>query len=445
VARDNGLWLILIYLFLSVYLLPTTPAGSTNWASAASIVEYRSFDISWAEPLIGTNENTVAAGERIYSTEAPGFAAVSAPVYALTRLFVGPPNETNIRTSWFVLRLFLATLPLLLLAVWLYSRETDDLSLATLLFATPIFVYSLLLSPYVLAAIIVYFAFRVIYDQRYVMPWHAFIAGIISGIAVTLEYYAAVPVAVLGLGLLFADKRERLRRVIFFTIGVLPFIALLAWYDYALFGSLLPYAMPHIGWPSFWNYYFLLLSPSRGLLIFAPVFLLAFAAFFTSRELGTTRQNVKVAAIIISIIVLCGYGDAASAEFGPARLIVVMPLMLDSFFDSDTYEMSNLWQGMWFGLSIVSCMMPVLSVPLAPVEIGLPHRDFWLHSLVGLRTVSPTLANTLGAPPAWWTLIPVVALILLGVYLVMRNMRRPQRFAVGLAAAAVISSIYLFI
>jgi hypothetical protein len=446
VARDNGLWLILIFLFLSVYLLPTTPTGSTNWASAASIVENGSFDISWAASLIGTSDNTIVVGEKIYSTEAPGIAAASAPVYALTRLVVGPPNEANLRTSLFVMRLFLSTLPLLLLAVWLYARESDDLSLATLLFATPLFVYSLVLSPYVLAAIVVYFAFRVIYDQRYVMPWHAFLAGIISGIAVSMEYSAAVPVAVFGLGLLFADKRERLRRAVFFIVGLVPFLVLFAWYDYSLFGTVLPPAMPHIGWPSLWNYYYLLLSPSRGLIFFAPIFLLAFAALFSSREIGTTRQNMKVAAIIISIIVLCGFGEVREAAFGPARLIVVMPLLLDSFFDGDTYEMSNMWQGLWFGLSIVSCVLPVLSaMPLAPAEVALPHRNFWLQNLIEEKTFAPTLANTFGAPAAWWTLIPVAAFVLLAVYLVMRNMRRPHRFGIGLIAAAVVSAIYLFV
>jgi hypothetical protein len=445
VARDNGLWLILIYLFLSVYLLPMSPAVSTNWASAASLVERGSFDISWARPLTGTSDNAISIGENAYSADAPGIAVVGAPVYALTRLVVGPPTESNLRTSLFVMRLCLATLPLLLVAVWLYSRETDDLSLATLLFATPLFVYSLLLLPHVLAAVIVYFAFRVIYDQRYVMPWHAFLAGMTSGIGVLIEYSAAVPVAVFGVGLLFADKRERVRRVAYFVIGILPFVGLLVWYDHALFGTLLPYTMPHIGWPSLWNYYYLLLSPSRGLLFFAPVFLLAFAALFSSSEIGGSRQNVKVAAIVISIIVLCGYGDIRDPAFGPARLIVIMPLLLDSLFDGDTYEMSNLWQGLWFGLSIVSCVLPILSAPMASADIAYPHRDFWLRSLTHEKVFTSTLANAFGAPPAWWTLIPVVLLIVIAVLLVMRNMRRPQRFGVGLLAAAVVGAVYLFI
>src|SRR5580765_3168976 len=173
--KDKRIWILAAYFFAAVYLLPMYPHGGsanelTRWATAASIVEQGSFEISWTEPLIGPNVDTAKVGDKFYSNKAPAPAILAAPVYALTRIFIGPPTASNIRISWFMMRFFLSTVPMLLLGLWLYARETDELSLATLLFATPIFLYSLLFFSHVFAALVLYFAFRFIYDQRYVLP-----------------------------------------------------------------------------------------------------------------------------------------------------------------------------------------------------------------------------------------------------------------------------------
>jgi len=463
VRRDNGAWLIAIYLFLSVYLLPMFPHGGsanelTRWATAASLVEKGSFDIGWTEPLIGPNVDTVQVGDKVCSNKAPGTAVLAAPVYALTRLFLGPPNASNIRISWFIMRFVLSTLPLLLLAVWFYSRESDEMSLATLLFATPLFLYSLLFFSHVFVAVVIYFAFRVIFDQRYIMPWHAFVSGALCGVAVISEFPAVIPAAVFGVGLIFADKRERFKRPFYFLLGGLPFALLLGWYNYSLFGSAFSLSYAHesysalvagrsvfsIGRPSLSNLYLLLLSPSRGLFFTAPIFLYSVVAFFTSRDARSVRHRVKIAAIVITITVMSGYGAADGGwAFGPRYLILIMPLLLDSFFDGEIYAMSNLWQGLWFGISFLFCTLPVLTFPFAPPEFAQPHRDFWLRFLTGEHWYTPNLANVFDVPSTIWSMLPVFALLVLALYLVLRNMRRPRRFLIGLIAAAVVSGAYL--
>jgi hypothetical protein len=465
VGKDNGIWLIAIYLFLSIYLLPMFPHGGsanelTRWATAASLVEKGSFDISWTEPLIGPNVDTAKFADKTYSNKAPGTAVLAAPIYALTRLFIGPPDTSNIRVSWFVMRFFISTLPLLLLALWFYAREIDEMSLALLLFATPLFLYSLLFFSHVFVAIVIYFAFRAAFDQRYILPWHALISGLLCGVAVISEFTAVIPAAVFGVGLIFADKRERFKRPLFFLLGGLPFALLLAWYNSSLFGSVFSLSYAHesfpewaevaghgvfgIGWPSLSNLYLLLLSPSRGLFFAAPIFLYSIFAFFTSRELGTVRHRVKVAAIIVTILVLSGHGAAHGGwAFGPRYLILIMPLMLDSFFDGEIYEMSNLWQGLWFGISLVFCTLPALTFPFAPPELSQPLRNFWLKFLTSENWYTPNFANVIGAPSSIWTMLPVFALLLLAAYIVLKNARRPRRFLTGLVSAAVITSVYL--
>src|SRR3954465_7252924 len=432
----------------------------TRWATAASIVETGSFEISWTQPLIGPNPDTVLVGDQIYSNKAPGTAVLAAPIYALTRLFIGPPDASNIRISWFLMRFFISTLPMLLLGVWLYARETDELSLATLLFATPLFVYSLLFFSHVFVAIVLYFAFRVIYDQRYIMPWHALLSGFLCGLAVISEFTAAIPATVFGIGLLFADKRERLKRVVFFILGGLPFAMLLAWYNYSHFGSPISMSYAHegitesskianfglygIGWASLSNIYLLLLSPSRGLFFATPILLLSVVNFVTSNEIRTIRHRVKVAAVVVMVIAISGYQAADGGwAFGPRYLVLVIPLMLDSFFDGDTYEMSNMWQGFLFILSLVLCVLPSLTFPLAPQDIADPYRNFWMAFLIHEGWFLPNLANVFGAPSSWWTLVPVLISVILIALLVYINIRRPRRFSLGVLAGIFVLAIYL--
>ena len=64
------------------------------------------------------------------------------------------------------MRFCLGTLPLLFLAIWLYQKDIDEFSLATLLFATPLFLYSLLFFSHVLVAVLIYFIFRLLFDVR---------------------------------------------------------------------------------------------------------------------------------------------------------------------------------------------------------------------------------------------------------------------------------------
>jgi hypothetical protein len=242
VSRNKGIWLIAIYVFLAVYLLPMYPHGGsanelTRWATAASLVERHSFEISWTEDLIGPNVDTARVDGRTYSNKAPGTAVIAAPFYALARVFVGPPDASNIRVSWFVMRFAVSTLPLLLLGIWLYRRDVDETSLAVLLFGTPVFVYSLLFFSHVFVAVVVYLAFRVLYDAPRISLRSCVLAGALSGLAVVCEFPAAFAIAALGGGLLFSPKEERSGRIVAFVAGGLPFAILLLVYNNSLFGS----------------------------------------------------------------------------------------------------------------------------------------------------------------------------------------------------------------
>lgn len=464
--RNNRLFILLLYIFLAVYLLPMFPHGGsanelTRWATAVSLVERGTFEISATEDLIGKNVDTARVGEFTYSNKAPGAAVLAAPVYAVTRIFTGPPDASNIRVSWFAMRLVISTLPLFLLAVWLYRREADAFSLATLLFATPLFLYSLLFFSHVLVAVLIYFAFRLLYDREFTTKRNCFSAGFLSGLAVVSEFPAVAAVAAFGIGLLFTDKRERRDRVIFYALGGFPFLVFLLFYNNALFGSPFSFSYAYesfpewaevagqgvfgIGLPTPANFFLLLLSPSRGLFFFAPVLIFSLITFFTSPERKTLRHKVKIAAVAVSIIMLCGHGAAHGGwAFGPRYLVFIIPLLLDSFFDGEADQFSGLWRGLLFTVSLVFCAVPALTFPFAPPEFTFPHNDFWTAFLIGENWFTPTLADVIGMRNGFWTVFPAAAGIFAALYLVWRDSFDPKPFAAGALIALIFAGIYFF-
>lgn len=466
-ANDRRALILILYTFISVYLLPIFPHGGsanelTRWATAASIVEKGSFEISWTEPLIGPNVDTAKIDGRTYSNKAPGTALLSVPFYAAARAFIGPPTASNIRISWYIMRLGIATLPLLLLAIWLYFRDVDAIGLATLLFATPLFIYSSLLFSHVAAAVLVYLAFRLLFDTRFISPLRSLWAGMAAGVAVISEFPAIFAVAVFGIGLLFTDKRERLSRLMYFVLGGLPFAIFLLAYNNSLFGS--PFSMSYahesfpewaevagqgvfgIGFPTLSNVWLLLFSPSRGLFFFSPILLLAALSFYRSPDVKSLRHKVKFAAILISILLLCGHGAAHGGWAAGARyLVFIIPLLLDSVFDGELYDSSNIWQGALLGLSILFCALPMLTFPFAPPEFTYPHNDFWFAFIWQEGWYVPTIGAAIGLGTGILAVLPIIAAYLLVLFVVWRSMRRPKRFAIGFAAAVLVFSVYISI
>ena len=459
--------ILLLFGFLAVYLLPMFPHGGsanelTRWASAASLVEHRSFEISWTESLIGKNVDTARVGDALYSNKAPGTAVLAAPFYALTRIFVGPPNPSNIRTSWFVMRLVIGTLPLLLLALWFHRKGANEFSLATVLFATPLFLYSLLFFSHVFVAVVVYFAFCLLYDSDRATPKKCLWAGLLSGLAVTCEFSSLFAILVFGAGLLFTGKRERYRRVAFFVLGGVPFAILLLVYNNSLFGSPFSVSYAHesfpewaevasqgvfgIGVPTPSNAFLLLLSPARGLLFFSPILILSAILLFTPREKVTLRKRVKIWTVVLSFLLMCGHGAAHGGwAMGARYLILILPFLLDSLVRGDLARFSVPLRGALFAVSFLLCTIPALTFPFAPPEFSFPHNNFWRPLLVNEHWFTPTLGNALGLPASGISLLPVLLAFLGVICLVCRNARQRNGFVLGVLAGFVVVGTYAFL
>lgn len=464
--RDKPFLTIAAFVFLAVYLLPMYPHGGsanelTRWATAASLIEKGSFEMTWTEPLIGPNVDTAKIGDRIYSNKAPGTAILAAPIYGVMRVVVGEPDASNIRITWFAMRFAIATLPLLLLALWLYRRGTEEFYLATLLFATPLFLYSLLFFSHVFVAILVYVAFRLMFDDEFGKANHLVLAGALSGLAVISEFPSVFAILVFGLGLLFKDRSSRAPRLFYFVLGGTPFIIFLLAYNNALFGS--PFSMSYahesfpewaevagqgvfgIGVPSLSNLYLLLFSPSRGLFFSSPILLLAVYAMYRSFDRRNTRKLVRLGAILVCVLMISGHGAAHGGwAFGPRYLVFLIPLFLDPFFEGEADDLPDVFMGGALAASVLLSVFPALTFPFAPPEFAFPHNDFWASFIVGERWVVPTLANVVGLPTSVFLLIPV-ALCLAAVFYLVGKKSSTNGFWIGALISAALVTVYLVV
>ena len=450
---NSGLILLVVFVVLALYLVPFYPEGRTryeltDWATAASLVESNSFELSSIKKQAEVElEGVIDKGEEgVYSSKAPGIAFLAVPVYALTRVVVGAPDKGNVKISWNVLRLVLGALPLLMLAGWLYSKDVDSYSLAALVFASPLLAYSLLLYSHVIAAILVYMGFRMIYDFRRVDPETCFSASFLFGVATICEYSAIVPALVIGIGLIFTDSRERFRRVVFFTAGILPPIALLLVQQFFVFGSPLAFLeFTGLSYPNLTEIYTFLISPSNGLFFFSPLLVFGLFTFASPDSAGRNRFRVKVAVIVVTFLAVCGAAAKFSGESaGPRYLILIVPFLLDAFFDGEIEEYPSFWRGFMFAVSMGLSTIPLLSYPFAPAALSFPHNSFWVPLIAEKGFYPVTAAQFYGYGQNYWTAAPVAALLLIALFLVWRDAKRRVPFGAGLLIGLGAIAIYVF-
>ena len=122
-------------------------------------------------------------------------------------------QQQELRVALTAMRWFGATLPLLLLGLMFRQRP---LAVATLLFATPLFAYGLLLFSHALVAAALFGAWMLLYRGD-----RALAAGALLGVAVSSEYPMIIPAALL---VAFAPWRNWWKIV----AGGAPFAILLA-------------------------------------------------------------------------------------------------------------------------------------------------------------------------------------------------------------------------
>ncbi len=399
--RFRGSAPVVLYALLAVLVVPVfphflSPNEVSRWATAASLVETRSPEISGVLPLLGPSFEDVSEKDgRVFSNKAPGAALVALPGYLAARPFAGPPSAASLRPSLTLMRLAAATLPALVLALVLQGAALRlgatparaRFAAAALLFATPLFAYGLLLFSHALVAACLFGAWAAFFGtDSTASARRDALGGALLGLAVLAEYPAAVPAAVLALCAVLPAPR----RAIAVAAGAAPSALILGAYDAVCFGS--PFALSSgferaaafrslaaagvfgVGLPSPSILLRLLFDPSKGLLVFTPLLLLWPWAFPAARGRTSRAGGLALALVPLSLILLyAGYPNwHGGFTVGSRYLVAALPFLV---FPLAFREGGALEAGL-AGASVLACVGTSLAFPFVPPGFALPWGSF---------------------------------------------------------------------
>ncbi|HXA20267.1 MAG TPA: hypothetical protein VN380_25035 [Thermoanaerobaculia bacterium] len=404
-----------LYALLAIVVIPifphfVSPNEMTRWATAASLVEHHTFEITPLLPLLGGNafEDASEVDGHVYSNKAPGAALLGLPAYAVARLIAGPPSATTMRMTANAMRLLAATVPLLFLA-WAMrkaaaqlgaSPERIGLMVLALLFATPLFAYGLLNFSHVLTAAALFGAWTLLFVHR-----KDYAAGALIGLATVSEY----PCAIAGL-VLVACAWRRAPRVI---AGGLPFAIALAVYNKLLFGSVFALSSANernaqfrsmareglfgIGLPDPATLLHLLFDPSRGLFLFAPILLAAIVAMPRARRVLSSEGFVALAVVPIALIIFySGYPNWHGGwSVGPRYLVPAIPFLLFPL----AFAVSSVIEWIVLGASVAAVVPLTMTFPFPDRGFAAPWSTLALP-LLRDGLVAPNLLHLIARPLA---------------------------------------------
>ena len=163
-------------------------------------------------------------------------------------------------------------------------------------------------------------------------PRYLWLFGAALALGYTMRPTAAVPLVVLGAWSV-AEHRARAWRVLAAAALVaVPFVAV----NVAAYGSLLPpyYAGDRVGSEAAIGFGESLLvhlvSPSRGVLVYTPLFLLAPVGLWLRRRAGAlTRLDIAVTvAVVAHVLVIARYGSTGGSSYGARFFTEVVPYLL---------------------------------------------------------------------------------------------------------------------
>lgn len=437
-----------------------SPNELTRWVAVAAVVDHGSLDVTPLLPLLapGFEDLSVRDG-RTYSNKAPGSALLALPGYLAARPVTGPPAAGTMRPQLSAMRFVASTVPAALLAwfvAWAAARlgapaEHVPIVAGSLLFATPVLAYGLLLFSHVLVAASLFAAWALLFvpggEGR--AGSREFLAGALLGVAVLAEYPAVVPAAVL---FALAAWRERPARILRIVAGGSPAALLLMAYDTVCFGG--PFALSSgferfaqfqtlatggvfgVGWPSPSILGRLLGDPGKGLLVLSPFLLLVPSALReASRRMPTRAAAGLILTPLVTVLFYGGYPNWHGGwTVGARYLVSALPFLVFPL----VFRRRRAVDDVLLGASLGAVVPTALVFPFVPPELFVPWASFaW--PLLGRGLVAPNLLHLVWAPFA------VVApfLLVAGLFLRLLGPRRALLATAGVLLAFGAGALFL--
>ena len=385
-------------LLVNFWPLFSSPNERARVYQALAVVTRGSLAIDEELVRYGGHEDVSSAGGRRYPNKAPGTLPLLLPGAAAARLIGAGDPAAELRWALYLGRLLAASAPMLLAVVLLARRlgavfpRGGGAAVAVFAVATPLLAASLLAFSHALTACLLLAGWLLLERERPSL-FQALAAGLVFAWAVVSEYPTAVPAVVI---VALAARRLGWRGLAAVASGALPPLALLALYDAACFGSpwlissaleahpgyagLASRGLLGIGWPALSGLATLLLSPDRGLLVWAPVLAVALLAL-TVRPRRASLESLAPAAALLAV--MSGYPNAHGGWFpGPRYLLPILPLLVVPLAAGLELMAMHRWSriaaataALWGWLQ---AWLSVLSFPFPPEGFALPAFSFAL-------------------------------------------------------------------
>lgn len=323
-----------------------------------AMVDEGTFAIDTGVDRWGKTADMSPSGGHMYSNKAPGSSMLAIPAYALLKFTKGlTGSEPSLAEVTWTCRIVTGVLPTLifLFLMWRFlgrfagKPRTRRLVLAGYALGSMALTYSVIFVSHQLAAICIASAYIVsvwVIEEGLDKRWMG-LAGALAGCAPLVDYQAAfagVPIAVYILYHLCIKHKQKALGVLYAVMGAAAPIALLLVYHAKAFGS--PFRTGYAASESFAHFHqqgFLgmdqfrsealwgsLFAPDNGLLLLAPMFLLAIPGWIL---MGLRKQwwhfgiTLSVAVIYLSFV-SCIIFWRGGWQVGPRYITAMLPFLM---------------------------------------------------------------------------------------------------------------------
>jgi hypothetical protein len=389
---------------------------NTRFDLMRSLVEDGSFIIT---RFSHNSADIIPFNNEIYSGKAPGISFLGIPFWALWSKVVPYFVSDAEIASHFMCYLTIVSvvgLPSAMLATALFlvlslMGKLRDAFFLTLIFAfgTIAFPFSTLLFSHQLCSALVFIGFAIVYLYSHTLL--IFLAGILMGFSVVVEYPGAIGAGLIGLYVLY--KRGLLNGAIPLALGGLLGVSPLIYYNLSVFGKLMytPYSvyaekasndfpvhkegLLGISVPYYENFELVFTSLHRGLFVLNPITILLLAAiplaFYIKRN--RSEKFLAISLIIGYLYLNLSFGTGliyagGGCSVGPRHVIPMLPFMFFIFIDLMNWRAFKIPSFLLGLISSGIMLMATATEPRVPYEYENPIKDlFWKGFLVGQMAI----------------------------------------------------------